>query len=219
MSKTPGSDLTDGQALEQFTILAKSAKGKACELLIQQALEAPNVFVFGELLEMKNLEQNAGQLFELLKIFAYGTYAEYKANQSKLPPLNDKLLRKLRQLTLVTLSSENKVIPYAMLQQQLEVTNVRELEDLIIDSIYANLIGGKLDQKSKQLEIDFAIGRDLRPNQIEAMLGTLSNWCNEAERLTKVMEDRMKYAQHYSEDKKKSIKLTLIKKLKKPKHL
>jgi len=132
--------------------------------------------------------------------------------------LNDKLLRKLRQLTLVTLSSENKVIPYAMLQQQLEVTNVRELEDLIIDSIYANLIGGKLDQKSKQLEIDFAIGRDLRPNQIEAMLGTLSNWCNEAERLTKVMEDRMKYAQHYSEDKK-SIKLTLIKKLKKPKHL
>jgi len=118
--------------------------------------------------------------------------------------LNDKLLRKLRQLTLVTLSSENKVIPYAMLQQQLEVTNVRELEDLIIDSIYANLIGGKLDQKSKQLEIDFAIGRDLRPNQIEAMLGTLSNWCNEAERLTKVMEDRMKYAQHYSEDKKKA---------------
>jgi len=69
MSKTPGSDLTDGQALEQFTILAKSAKGKACELLIQQALEAPNVFVFGELLEMKNLEQNAGQLFELLKNF------------------------------------------------------------------------------------------------------------------------------------------------------
>jgi len=203
MSKIPGSDLTDGQALEQFTILAKNTKGKACEALIQQALEAPNVFVFGELLEMKNLEQNGGALYELLKLFAYGTYSEYKANQSKLPPLNEKLIRKLRQLTLVTLSSENKVIPYATLQQRLEITNVRELEDLIIDSIYANLIGGKLDQKSKHLEVDFTIGRDLRPNQIDAMLGTLSNWCNEAERVTKVMEERMKNALHYAEEKKK----------------
>jgi len=203
MSKIPGSDLTDGQALEQFTILAKSAKGKACEMLIQQALEAPNVFVFGELLENKNLEQNGGALYELLKLFAYGTYSEYKANQSKLPPLNEKLIKKLRQLTLVTLSSENKVIPYATLQQRLEISNVRELEDLIIDSIYANLIGGKLDQKSKHLEVDFTIGRDLRPNQIDAMLGTLSNWCSEAERLTKIMEDRMKIALHNAEEKKK----------------
>jgi len=219
MSKTPGADLTDGKALEQFIILAKTTKGKSCELLIQNALEAPNVFVFGELLEMKNLEQSGGPFFELLKIFAYGTYSEYKANQSKLPPLNEKLIKKLRQLTLVTLSSENKVIAYSKLQQYLDISNVRELEDLIIDSIYANLIGGKLDQKSKQLEIDFAIGRDLRPNQIDAMLITLSNWCNEAERLTKVMEDKMKYAQHYAEEKKKNIEVNLRRKWKKLKCL
>lgn len=185
MSKTPGSDLTDGQALEAFCILAKTQKGKACEAVIQQALEAPNVYVFGELLEMKNLEQNGGPWYEVLKLFAYGTYSDFKVNQSKLPQLNEKLIKKLRQLTIVTLSSENKVIPYQTLQQYLDISNVRELEDLIIDSIYANLIGGKLDQKSKQLEIDFAIGRDLRPNQIDGMLNILSNWCSEAELLTK----------------------------------
>lgn len=43
--------------LEQFTILAKSAKGKACLELIKQVLESPGVHVFGELLSMPNIKE------------------------------------------------------------------------------------------------------------------------------------------------------------------
>jgi COP9 signalosome complex subunit 7 len=44
-------------ALEQFVLLAKSTKGAACTELIKQVLEAPGVYVFGELLHMQNIEE------------------------------------------------------------------------------------------------------------------------------------------------------------------
>ena len=43
--------------LEQFVLLAKSAKGAAAASLITQALEASGVYVFGELLEMPNIQE------------------------------------------------------------------------------------------------------------------------------------------------------------------
>ena len=54
------------------------------------------------------------------------------------------------------------MIPYTALLHQLDIPNVRELEDLIIECIYQGVIKGKLDQKQKQLEIDFAIGRGIQ---------------------------------------------------------
>lgn len=53
---------------------------------------------------------------------------------------------------------------------------MRELEDLIIDAFYQDVIKGKLDQRKKQLEVEYAMGRDLRPGQIDEMLGVLSSW-------------------------------------------
>ena len=47
----------DGAALQQFCLLAKSAKGAACASLIGQALEHPGVFVFGELLDMPSVKE------------------------------------------------------------------------------------------------------------------------------------------------------------------
>ena len=43
--------------LEQFVLLAKSARGAGLVALVKQVLEAPGVFVFGELLEMPNVEE------------------------------------------------------------------------------------------------------------------------------------------------------------------
>lgn len=46
-----------GQNQEQFLLLAKSAKGAALATLIHQVLEAPGVYVFGELLDMPNVRE------------------------------------------------------------------------------------------------------------------------------------------------------------------
>eukprot|EP01111_Echinosteliopsis_oligospora_P014263 TRINITY_DN533_c0_g1_i1.p1 TRINITY_DN533_c0_g1~~TRINITY_DN533_c0_g1_i1.p1 ORF type:complete len:270 (-),score=74.27 TRINITY_DN533_c0_g1_i1:73-882(-) len=192
-------DLADGSALQPFCLLAKNAKGKAAQALIEQALNAPHVYVFGELLDMANIQQLEGtdskQWLDLLKIFAYGTLPNYRENQS-LPQLTPNMLSKLRQLTLVSLSTECKVIPYTILLQQLEITNLRALEDLIIESIYQGVIRGKLDQRCQQLEVDFAIGRDIRPGQVEEMIKILAAWAKRSDSLLATINDKMSFASH-----------------------
>lgn len=42
-------------ALEHYVALAKMAKGAACLDLIHQVLEAPGVYVFGELLQIPSI--------------------------------------------------------------------------------------------------------------------------------------------------------------------
>ncbi len=43
--------------MEQFVLLAKSAKGAAAVELVKQALAAPGVYVFGELLDAPNIKE------------------------------------------------------------------------------------------------------------------------------------------------------------------
>jgi len=47
--------------VEQFVLLAKVAKGAAAVTLVKQALEANGVYVFGELLDMPNIQEVSGK--------------------------------------------------------------------------------------------------------------------------------------------------------------
>ena len=49
-------------------------------------------------------------------------------------------------------------MPYSDLSQALDISTARELEDLIIDAIYLDLLHGKLDQKEEQLEVTHTMG-------------------------------------------------------------
>ncbi|GES85943.1 fizzy-related protein homolog [Rhizophagus clarus] len=184
------------QRLEPYLLLSKSAKGGACVQLIKDALAAPGVYVFAELLDMPNVAelQNNEQhvsYHTLLRLFSYGTYKDYKENASTLPQLEATQLNKLKHLSIVSLSEESRTIPYDILLQYLDIPNVRELEDLIIEAIYQDVIKGKLDQKRKQLEIEYTMGRDLRPGQIDQMLEVLSAWSQTSEEILKVIDTKI----------------------------
>jgi len=56
------------------------------------------------------------------------------------------------------------------------MTNVRDLEDLIIDAIYLDILRGKLDQKESQLEVEYTMGRDIEPGKLESILAALTDW-------------------------------------------
>ena len=43
--------------MEQFLLLSKTAKGAAAVELVKQAIEAPSVYVFGELITMPNIKE------------------------------------------------------------------------------------------------------------------------------------------------------------------
>ena len=47
-----------------------------------------------------------------------------------------------------------QVIPYEMLQRDLDIPTVRQLEDFIItECFYSNVIEGKLDQRKASLQV------------------------------------------------------------------
>ncbi|KAH6933802.1 hypothetical protein HPB50_018281 [Hyalomma asiaticum] len=99
--------------LEQYLLLAKTAKGAAAAELIKQVTEAPGVHVFGELLDMPNIQELANgphsSYLNLLNLFAFGTYATYHENKSQFPPLTPAMITKLRHLTIVSLATKTKV--------------------------------------------------------------------------------------------------------------
>jgi len=167
--------------LEQFVLLAKNARGAAAVELIKQALEAPGVFVFGELLDQGNVQelQNGphSAYLALLNIYAYGTYRSVIDSADPLPELSPAMTRKIRLLTVVSLAEQNKILPYSLLMEELGISTVRELEDLVIEGISAGVVLGKLDQKKSSFEVDFVIGRDIRAADIGNMVAVLSAWC------------------------------------------
>uniref|UniRef100_A0A2K5IXV2 PCI domain-containing protein n=1 Tax=Colobus angolensis palliatus TaxID=336983 RepID=A0A2K5IXV2_COLAP len=192
-----------GQNQEQFLLLAKSAKGAALATLIHQVLEAPGVYVFGELLDMPNVrelaESDFASTFRLLTVFAYGTYADYLAEARNLPPLTEAQKNKLRHLSVVTLAAKVKCIPYAVLLEALALRNVRQLEDLVIEAVYADVLRGSLDQRNQRLEVDYSIGRDIQRQDLNAIARTLQEWCVGCEVVLSGIEEQVSRANQHKE--------------------
>lgn len=157
--------------------------------LIKEVIENPQIFVFGELLDVPIIQslketETTSKWFNLLNLFAYGKLMDY--NEQTMPALTDLMIKKLRLLTIVTLgTNKSKKIPYSVLSEELKLANLRDLEDLIIEAIYSNLIKGKLDQKAICLEIEWTLARDVRTEKFDDILGVLNNWISNCENILK----------------------------------
>merc|ERR1719154_674894 len=140
----------------------------------------------------------------LLNLFAYGTYKSMAESTGSLPELTDLMRRKLRLLTVVSLAEQNKVLAYSLLMAELEISTVRELEDLVIEGISAGVVQGKLDQKSSCFEVDFVIGRDIRKIDMGSIVSVLSSWCDNCDNMlegikgqvNKVNKERKEHITH-----------------------
>lgn len=194
------------QALEQFCLLAKSAKGRAVVGIIQQTLSSKRIYVFGELLAMPSVQALRGTEhaphLDLLEIFAFGTYSDYRAKGDAMPPLTPAQLTKLRQLSLVSLARESAVVAYATMQEELAVDNVRDLEDAIIETIYAGLLSGKMDQMSAEFRVAKAAGRDVKLDTVGDLAAKLEAWAATAGQLSAELEENKASAKAMRDQRK-----------------
>lgn len=94
---------------------------------------------------------------------------------------------------------ESQVIPYEALLRELELSDTRTVEDVIIEGMYAGLFKGKLDQKKKQLQVHETAGRDCKPGQLEEMIGTLQSWCDASDCVADNITAKIKAAESASE--------------------
>lgn len=171
---------------------------------IKNILSSPDVFVFGELLDLDSIrslstkEGQGKQHYDLLKIFAHGKYSDYKAKANELPQLTDKQVRKLKQLSIVSLAENNQAIPYSKLLSELDIDNLRELGDLIIDALYRNIIIGKLDHEKQEFQVEAAIGRDLKPQDLDKMINFLERWEKQSDLLMSEIDKKINLAQEHN---------------------
>jgi COP9 signalosome complex subunit 7 len=197
----PGKSVAQlNQFIQQASALAPNDQDALADL-VQQVLNHPNVHVFSEFLELSTVQALAGTHHEpwlqLLQVFAFGTYADYVDGQH--PPMNEPMLRKLQYLTIVSLAAQNRKLPYDRLLQELRLQHVRQLEDLIIEAVYANLIKGKLDQRQRCLEVDSAMPRDVRPDQLSRMVSVLGDWLSNCEGVLASIEQQIGNANEVKE--------------------
>ncbi|KAL9935220.1 hypothetical protein V8E36_005568 [Tilletia maclaganii] len=159
--------------------------------------------------------------YHLLEIFAYGTLTDYLAaagpgSSPPLPPLSDAQRTKLQRLTLVTHAGRARVLDYYDLALALGVgpsadslgapvpssstaqpgllseANVRELEDIIIEAIYAGVLSGKLNQKLRRFEVEAAMGRDVKGGQeLAEVSSALQAWSSTAEAVLAQLSQRI----------------------------
>ena len=106
----------------------------------------------------------------------------------------------------VSLAETNKLLSYSLLQEELGISTVRELEDLIIEvghfwklfsytsfqGISSGVALGKLDQKNSHFEVDFVIGRDIRKMDIGNIVGVLTSWCENCDSTLSTIETQVK---------------------------
>lgn len=181
---------------DKIAVLPLHARGLAVVHLIRECLEHPQIFVFGELLQLKNVQALADSpetecWLRLLHIFSYGVYADYMSRQSELPLLSSPMCAKLRSLTLISMAEKTKRIMYQTLLQELCMSSRRELEDLIIDVIYAKAVTGKMDQKNYWLEVESTIGRDIKPEQLDSVAAVLTAWCENCDNVLSSIESQI----------------------------
>ncbi|CAK7356309.1 unnamed protein product [Dovyalis caffra] len=196
------------QAIEQFVDNASTLDTtSSLANLIVDATSHPSLFAFSEILSLPNLLQLQGTedsaYLDLLRLFAYGTWRDYKSNSGMLPKLLPDQILKLKQLTVLTLSETNKdkllllviVLSYDKLLEELEVSNVRELEDFLINEcMYVGIVKGKLNQLGRCFEVQFAAGRDLMHGQLGSMIDTLGNWLATSDNMLPLIEEQIDWA-------------------------
>ena len=69
--------------------------------------------MFGEFLNLPNINTVNAKMLATVKLFAYGTLPEYLKEQSKFVSLKPDQLRKLKLITLADTASKNPIVDYS----------------------------------------------------------------------------------------------------------
>lgn len=171
----------------------------------------PNLFVFGEYLDLPSFQalaqspQHAPYL-ELLKLFAFSSYSQYRlakaANPLSLPDLTPDMITKMRFLSIAAFGQGKRTISYDALMSELEIDSIRELEDVLIDAFYLNVIKGCLCQDERTVEIDHTMPRDVRAEDVVQMDAVLTDWLVNCDQILANIQHQMDTANKVKRDAK-----------------
>jgi len=161
---------------------APSAKEDA-ERCILDFVAKPDVFMMDHLLKLKPVTCLQGQpIYQLLEIFVSGLLSEYhtfytnnKEFIEKSGLVHENNIHKMRILTMLTLSTQTKELPFAKLQTELTL-NEDELEEFVIDMVKSKLVHAKIDEINQRVIIRSTSRRAFETDQWKEVQYKLSSW-------------------------------------------
>ncbi|KAL3958954.1 hypothetical protein ACCO45_007116 [Purpureocillium lilacinum] len=160
-------------ALEPFLALSKSATSPAPPPTSSRAPPRPQTPSSSPSSSRRPSSPEYASHLALLQTFSHGTYQSYRAESSKLPPLNDAQSRKLRQLSLLTLARDRSNLTYDALQDALGLSSAPRAR-------------GPCCQGRAVEVTSIAPLRDLQPGAIPGLVAALSTW---SDRCTTTLDD------------------------------
>lgn len=179
---------------------------KTPESAIEYAITNPRILNVSEMFSQESiqaLQQSNPPLYRTLEVFSYGTLNDLP-KEVNLPPA---ALRKLRQLSLISLAGSNtssRQLPYSDVMQSLGIDSVRELEDVVIDAVYNKLFKARLDSKGQFIEVDDWASRDTPVHAIPGIVTVLNEFKNSvADVRLKALEDADKRDAQAMADRKR----------------
>lgn len=78
------------------------------------------------------------------------------------------------------------------MMQVLGISDIRQLEDKVIDCIYNYLLKGRLNQKNKTLHVASTYGRDVQSFAVDDIVAKLQAWDGRLAGAQTFMEAQMK---------------------------
>lgn len=168
--------------------------------ILGRMLEDEAIHHFGQLLELPEFkelmakDESLHPYQALVEIFAFGTFNDYRSQRGQLPALTDAQVKKLKQLTLVSMASCTKVLSYDALAEELDLKDLHQMEELVVDANYKDLVVAKLDQKQRRVEVDYVAGRDVRREDLTNLHRMLQQWSTLCQTSMETLSQQIKAA-------------------------
>ena len=139
---------------QQFHELIKNFKGKELEKVIERILDS-ELYITSEFLNCPNIQalKAGNKYYDTLYLFSMLTYSDYKKSSSKYLPLNPKLLKKLKCVSILEEAKEKKYLEYSFLKNSFDIKTNFELEELLFNLISKELISGKVNAQNESVFI------------------------------------------------------------------
>lgn len=161
--------------------LCKASNSLAVVELVTSALQHPTVFFFGEIWDLENVQKLADkECLEKLKVFTFGTVQDL--NDKVYLSLTEKERHKLRLLTVLSCAQKQRTLTFQFLKEKTRVDRLEEVDALLIDCVYNDLVHGKLDAATQSFTVESFAGRDVQASEIKSLIDRIDLWSHRIER-------------------------------------
>lgn len=177
--------------INQFEFLCKENQGSKLEQVIVNLLESEIVNI-DHLVDSKNVKDlgEGNKFFQTMVLFSRGDYRDYKEKKSQYIELTDKMLSKLRILTIREIASEVKVIEYPYLLNTLDIEDKFDLDSLLFKAITMNILKAKIDHKAGLVKVLSVSPRD-NIKDMKSARAKIQSWIERIENSEKFLSDEV----------------------------